>query len=99
VIERLQAFRVRSTARFDRLEKSHRKRHKEFIEIFADALTILEQDPLGRTRIHQVKKLANVKAGEGQYRLRLGRWRFRYDVEDADVTLRYCGLRREDTYR
>jgi mRNA-degrading endonuclease RelE of RelBE toxin-antitoxin system len=93
------AFQVRSTARFDRLMKTHRKRHKEFIQILADALTILEQDPLDRTRIHDVKKLANVKAGEGQYRLRLGRWRLRYDVADAEVTLRYCGLRREDTYR
>jgi hypothetical protein len=62
-------------------------------------LAILEEDPLDRKRIHQVKKLANVKAGDGQYRLRLGRWRFRYDVTDAGVTLRYCGLRRENTYR
>jgi mRNA-degrading endonuclease RelE of RelBE toxin-antitoxin system len=77
------AFRVRSTAGFDRLVKSYRKRHKEFIQILADALTILEQDPLDHTRIHHVKKLANVKPGEGQYRLRLGRWRFRYDVADA----------------
>ncbi|MGH6897204.1 MAG: hypothetical protein ACREJ5_11765 [Geminicoccaceae bacterium] len=79
--------------------KTHRKRHKEFIQIFADALAILEVDPLNRTRTHQVGKLANVKTGAGQYRLRLGRWRFRYDVSDAGVTLRYCGLRREDTYR
>jgi mRNA-degrading endonuclease RelE of RelBE toxin-antitoxin system len=93
------AFRVRSTARFDRLVKTSRKRHKEFVQILADALAILEEDPLDRKRIHQVKKLANVKAGDGQYRLRLGRWRFRYDVTDAEVTLRYCGLRRENTYR
>ena len=62
-------------------------------------MAILEEDPLNRTRTHQVRKLANVKTGDGQYRLRLDRWRFRYDVSDAEVTLRYCGLRREDTYR
>jgi hypothetical protein len=61
-------------------------------------LATLEEDPLNRTRTHQIRKPANVKAGEGQYRLRLGRWRFRYDVSDGEVTLRYCGLRREDTY-
>jgi hypothetical protein len=94
-----ETFRVRSTARFDRLVKTYRKRHREFIQIFADALAILEEDPLNRTRAHQVRKLANIKAGDGQYRLRLGRWRFRYDVSGAEVTLRYCGLRREDTYR
>jgi hypothetical protein len=39
------AFRVRSTARFDRLVKTSRKRHKEFVQILADALAILEEDP------------------------------------------------------
>ena len=38
-------------------------------------------------------------AGEGQYRLRLGRFRFRYDIAGREVRLLYCGLRREDTYR
>jgi len=43
--------------------------------------------------------LEGVPLGEGQYRLRLGRWRFRYDIEGRQVWLRYCGLRREETYR
>jgi hypothetical protein len=34
-----------------------------------------------------------------QYRLRLGRWRFRYDILGNEVVLHYAGLRREDTYR
>jgi hypothetical protein len=63
-----EEFRVRSSARFDRLLKSHRKRHQDFIQIFEDALAILEQDPLNRTWTHQVRKLANVKAGDGQCR-------------------------------
>jgi hypothetical protein len=37
--------------------------------------------------------------GEGQYRLSLGRWRFRYDVAGRVVLMTYCGLRREDTYQ
>ena len=43
-------------------------------------------------------KLARVPAGEGQYRLRSGRFRFRYDIAGREVVLLYCGLRREDTY-
>jgi hypothetical protein len=62
-------------------------------------LAILEEDPLNRTRAHPIRKLVGIKPGDGQYRLRLGRWRFRYDVSGAEVTLRSCGLRREDTYR
>jgi len=36
--------------------------------------------------------------GEGQYRLSLDRWRFRYDVAGRVVLMTYFGLRREDTY-
>jgi hypothetical protein len=92
-------FEVQSTRGFDRLARSHRKRHKEFADLLDNALTILEQDPLNSGRRYSIRKLSDVKRGEGQYRLRLGRWRFRYDVSGAKVTLRYCGLRREDTYR
>jgi mRNA-degrading endonuclease RelE of RelBE toxin-antitoxin system len=94
-----EAFRVQSTRGFDRLIKAHRKRHREFSDLLDNALAILETDPLNNTRRHSIGKLADVKPGDGQYRLRLGRWRFRYDVSGAVVTLRYCGLRREDTYR
>lgn len=45
------------------------------------------------------KNLVEVAAGDDQWRLRLRRFRFRYDAEGRTVTLRYCGLRREDTYR
>jgi hypothetical protein len=35
---------------------------------------------------------------QGQYRLRLARFRFRYDIAGRVVTLVACNLRREDTY-
>ncbi|PYV40050.1 MAG: hypothetical protein DMG06_21460 [Acidobacteria bacterium] len=59
----------------------------------------LQSDPYNRSRRHAIKKLEGVKPGEGQYRLRLGRWRFRYDIFGQEVVLHYCGLRREETYR
>ena len=46
-----------------------------------------------------ILKLKNVPVGAGQYRLRLGRFRFRYDVSGREVQLVYCGLRREDLTR
>jgi hypothetical protein len=69
-----EAFRVGSTARFDRLAKANLKRHREFAHVFDRALAILEEDPLNSTRKHPVGKLSDVKPGAGQYRLRLGRW-------------------------
>jgi len=67
--------------------------------VFEAAITILEIDPYNRSRRHNIKKLEEKPRGRGQYRLRLSRWRFRYDIKGDDVILEYCGLRREDTYR
>jgi hypothetical protein len=94
-----RTFQVQSTSGFDRLAKSYRKQHKEFPDLLDHAVTILERDPVNSGRRYSIGKLSDVKPGEGQYRLRLDRWRFRYDVSGAKVTLRYRGLRRDGTYR
>ena len=93
------AFSVRVTPHFERLAKALNRRHADFIVSYEKAIGILSIDPYNRTRNYQIKKLKNVAAGEGAWRLRLGRWRFRYDIWDQQVELSYCGLRREDTYR
>ena len=93
-----QSFAVKTTSHFDRLLKKLAPKHPELIERFEEALTILSTDPYNRSRRHAIKKLEDVAAGEGQYRLRSGRFRFRYDIEGSEVVLHYCGLRREDTY-
>ena len=46
-----------------------------------------------------VKKLEGVSPGDGQYRLRLGRFRFRYDIVKQVVYLKACVLRSESSYR
>ena len=91
-------FSVRTTPHFDRLAKRLTKRHPEFVDHLSTILVILESDPHNQSRSHAIRKLTGVSPGEGQYRLRSGRWRFRYDIYGQDVVLHYCGLRREDTY-
>lgn len=93
------AFRVLVTPHFERLFRKLDKRHSGLSNTYEMAISILHADPHNRGRKHAIKKLEGVKPGEGQYRLRLGRWRFRYDILGQDVVLHYCGLRREDTYR
>ncbi|HSF31509.1 MAG TPA: hypothetical protein VLK82_13685 [Candidatus Tectomicrobia bacterium] len=93
------SFSVRTTPRFDRLLTSLARRHLEVTERYAEAIEILGTDPYNRSRRHDILKLRGVALGGGQYRLRLGRWRFRYDISGRDVVFHYCGLRREDTYR
>ncbi len=92
-------FSVRTTPHFERLARSLRRTHHEFGTPYARAVEILSADPHNRSRAHHIKKLEAVPLGEGQWRLSLGRFRFRYDVYGREVVLQYCGLRREDTYR
>jgi mRNA-degrading endonuclease RelE of RelBE toxin-antitoxin system len=91
-------FSVLTTSHFDRLMKKLAPKHSELAERFEQATAILSADPFNKSGKHAIKKLVGVSAGEGQYRLRSGRFRFRYDVAGLEVVLHYCGLRREDTF-
>jgi mRNA-degrading endonuclease RelE of RelBE toxin-antitoxin system len=91
-------YSVLTTAHFDRLMKKLAPKHPELVERFEEAIRILSVDPQNKSGKYQIKKLQGVSAGDGQYRLRSGRFRFRYDIEEREVVLLYCGLRREDTY-
>ena len=91
-------FVVRTTPRFERLLRRLVRGQPELVHHYAEALTILGADPYNRSRRHQISKLESVPPGEGQYRLRLRRWRFRYDILRQEVVLHACSLRREDTY-
>jgi hypothetical protein len=92
------AFTVRTTSRYDRLSNKLQRSHRDFDAVEKSAAAALSEDPYNRARRHNIKKLEGVALGEGQYRISLGRWRFRYDITDKLVWLHYCGLRREDTY-
>lgn len=94
------SFSVITVPKTDRLLRKLSQRHPDLVKTLTQAITILGDDPYNRTRKHQIKKLENIPAGsDGQYRLRIGRWRFRYDIDGQNVVLLYCGLRREETYR
>ena len=91
-------FLVRTTPHYERLARKLWRQHPDFAPIQERAVAILGTDPLNRTRQHHIKKLEGVPADDGQWRLSLGRWRFRYDLAGREVLLKRCGLRREDTY-
>ncbi len=91
-------FSVRTVPSYERLSNKLHKAHRDFDAVETSAAAILGSDPYNRSRQHHIKKLRDIAPGDGQYRLSLGRWRFRYDIIDRVVLLTYCGLRREDTY-
>jgi mRNA-degrading endonuclease RelE of RelBE toxin-antitoxin system len=92
-------FSVRITPHFDRLARKLQERHPAFATEYEKAIKMLRDDPYNRSRSHPIKKLEGVSQGEGQYRIRLSRFRFRYDIYANEVVLVYCGLRNEQTYR
>jgi len=91
-------FAVHPTSHYERLSAKLQKSNRDFEAIERSAVAILSADPYNRSRNHKIKKLEGVQRGDAQYRLSLGRWRFRYDILDQVVLLGYCGLRRESTY-
>ncbi|MBI3210641.1 MAG: hypothetical protein HYZ37_17280 [Candidatus Solibacter usitatus] len=93
------AFFVTTTRRFDREFKKLAAKQHGLPEMFRQVLEILKADPYNRGRRNPIKKLEGVAAGEGQYRIRTGRFRFRFDVDGQTVVLMACSLRREDSYR
>ncbi len=92
-------FSVRTIPAFERGFAKLASKHEDIRGLLVEAKGILETDPCNRTRAHNIKKLTNVAQGDGQYPLRLARWRFRYDIYENVVLLTDCSLRREDTYR
>ena len=92
------AFPIEITRHFERAFKKLVKAHPELAGHYAEAITILGTDPYNQSRGHPIKKLQGVPAGDGQYRIRAGRLRFRYDVEGRVVYLKTCTLRK-DAYR
>lgn len=91
-------FETRTTSHFDRVLKKLAKQHPQLDNQYASIIPILQADPHNRTGRHPIKKLEGVPPGEGQYRIRARRFRFRYDIEGQTVFLKACSLRREDTY-
>jgi hypothetical protein len=94
----IPSFAVHPTSHYKRLSVKLQKGNRDFEATEQSAVAVLSADPYNRSRSHKIKKLEAVPRGEGQFRLSLGRWRFRYDILGQVVLLGYCGLRREDTY-
>ena len=91
-------FEVVLSAHFGRELKKLTRARAEAATEYEEILPILRSDPYNRTRRYPIRKLEGVKTGDGQYRIRMRRFRFRYDIEARVVYLKACSLRREDTY-
>jgi mRNA-degrading endonuclease RelE of RelBE toxin-antitoxin system len=86
---------VKSTPTFERGFRALTKRDRELLEQFVKLLDVLRLDPYNTNKQHDIKKLTDVAKGEGQWRIRIGHYRLRYDIFDNEVILHSVSHRKE----
>jgi len=91
------AFQVVTPPAFERNARRVTRRSPELAALLAELIAILETDPYNRTRRYDIKKLTGVKAGNGQWRIRQGDYRLRYDIFGREVVL-YAFRHRREVY-
>ena len=55
------------------------------LERLQEVRSILREDPYNRSREHTIRKLTDIRPGEGQWRIRIGDYRIRYDIFGREV--------------
>jgi addiction module RelE/StbE family toxin len=92
-----QVFRLLPTTRFKRDLEEILKRNREITRKLEPLKMILFHDPYNSSRRYDIKKLKDVPVGEGQWRIRVGKYRLRYDIIGTDVIL-YSFKHRKEAY-
>ncbi len=90
-------FQVITPPAFERDARHVTRRNPEVAALLEEMIAILETDPYNRTRQYDITKLAGVKPGKGQRRIRQGDYRLRYDIFSRDVVL-YSIRHRKEAY-
>jgi mRNA-degrading endonuclease RelE of RelBE toxin-antitoxin system len=89
------AFRVITTPGFEREFRKVSRGNAVLIDALEELVATLTEDPHNRSGQHQVKKLAGLKSGEGQWRIRWREYRLRYDIFGNEVVLHSFRHRKE----
>ena len=89
------AFRVVTTPAFEREFRKLSHGNAALIDALEGLIATLSEDPQNRSSQHQIKKLAGLKPGEGQWRIRWREYRLRYDIFGNEVVLHSFRHRKE----
>ena len=92
-----EVFRLLPSTRFKRDFEEIYKQNRAIARQIETVKIILLHDPYNRSRRYDNKKLKNVAHGDGQYRIRSGKYRLRYDISGDDVIL-YSFKHRKEAY-
>ncbi|MDO8575631.1 MAG: type II toxin-antitoxin system RelE/ParE family toxin [bacterium] len=83
---------------FDKELRKSIKIHKDILKYYEKAITTLSIYPLNLSKAHDIKKLNGVKMWQGEWRIRIGNYRLRYDVKNLNVHL-FSINHRKDIYK
>ncbi|MGH9643905.1 MAG: type II toxin-antitoxin system RelE family toxin [Terriglobales bacterium] len=90
-------FRVVTTPAFERDFRAIFRKNSALVPALEQLIETLGDDPHNRSGRHKIKKLAGLKPGEGQWRIRWRDYRLRYDILGDDVVL-HSFRHRKDAY-
>jgi mRNA-degrading endonuclease RelE of RelBE toxin-antitoxin system len=90
-------FLVLTTPAFERDFRKASKTNSKLVGALEELIAALGEDPYNLSGRHAIKKLVNVKLGEGQWRIRWRDYRLRYDIVGREVVL-HTFRHRKDAY-
>ena len=85
------------TSFFEKDLKRQAKKDRKILREIEKLNEILAADPHNLTKRYDIRKLKGIKAGQGQFRIRIRDYRLRYDIFGQDVVL-YSFRHRKDIY-
>lgn len=91
------AFQIINLPAFERDMRRNIKRNPKLVTVIERMRSILMEDPYSKAGKYDIKKLEGIKLGEGQWRIRLGDYRLRYDIFGHEVIL-YSFRHRKEVY-
>jgi len=90
-------FRILGSPGFEREFRKIAEGNPQLPAALEELLAILRDDPHNRSGQHSIKKLAQVKPGDGQWRIRWRDYRLRYDIYAGEVIL-FSFRHRKESY-
>jgi mRNA-degrading endonuclease RelE of RelBE toxin-antitoxin system len=91
----ISRFRVLATPSFERNFRKLSKGDRSLVNALEELVAILAEDPHNQSGRHPIKKLAGLRPGEGQWRIRWGEYRLRYDIFGTEVVMHSFRHRKE----
>jgi mRNA-degrading endonuclease RelE of RelBE toxin-antitoxin system len=91
----ISRFRVLATPSFERDFRKTSKGSQLLVNALEELVAVLAEDPHNRSGRHSIKKLAGLRPGEGQWRIRWRDYRLRYDIVGTEVVMHSFRHRKE----